>query len=91
MRSQSPSDSEEASLHAQASEWWREEAREGAIVRTDETVRNVLKAAGLGTDEERKDGDVVIQPEGQLLNSAKMAVNMLQEQGAPPSEHWIFQ
>ncbi|KAF9566536.1 hypothetical protein CPC08DRAFT_682401 [Agrocybe pediades] len=95
MRSQSPSSSaesgEDGNLHAQASEWWREEAREGSIVRSDEDVRKVLKASGLSMDEEVKDGDAVVQPEGQLLTSAKMAVSMLQEQGAPPSEHWIFQ
>ncbi|KAH9477466.1 hypothetical protein JR316_0009681 [Psilocybe cubensis] len=97
MRSQpSSADAEDSStpsqhLHARASEWWREERREGDIVRNDANVRHVLKASGLSLDDEVKaeDGSVV-QPEGPLLNSAKIAANMLKEQGAPPSEFWVF-
>lgn len=85
-------------LYSRASEWWRQEALEGHIVRTDENTRKVLKSTGLSLDEEIKkpagdgeeDSETVVQPEGQLLNSAKVVVNMLKEQGGPPSEHWIF-
>ncbi|KDR68364.1 hypothetical protein GALMADRAFT_257008 [Galerina marginata CBS 339.88] len=91
MRSQSPTDeATAASLHSRAAEWWRDEGREGEVVRSDENVQKILKGAGLGVDEESKEGDAVIEPEGKLLNSAKIAVNMLKEQGGPPSEHWVF-
>lgn len=86
-----PASTAQPSLHARASEWWREESREGSVVRNDANVRHVLKASGLSLDEEVKaeDGSVT-QPEGPLLNSAKIAANMLKEQGGPPSEHWVF-
>lgn len=79
---------EEDSVHARATKWWAGEAREGQILREDADVKKILKAAGLGVDPEVKEGEVVVEPEGQLLVSAKMAVAFLQEQGAKPSEMW---
>jgi hypothetical protein len=76
------------SVHARATKWWAEEAREGQILRDDADLRKILKAAGLGVDPEVKEGDAVVEPEGPLLVSAKMAVAFLQEQGAKPSEMW---
>ena len=84
MRSQG----EEKSLASKANQWWAEEAREGQIARDDEEVQKVLKATGLGLDKEIKTGDEVVQPEGPLLVSARMAVSFLKEQGAKPSQHW---
>ncbi|KAF9486276.1 hypothetical protein BDN70DRAFT_870372 [Pholiota conissans] len=78
----------EESVHARATRWWAEEAREGEILRTDEDMRKILEAVGLSTEPEVKEGDVVVQPEGKLAESARMMVNFLQEQGSVPSEMW---
>lgn len=89
-REPSPTAKIEPSLLARASQWWAQEAREGSIIRNDENVRRVLKNAGLGLDDAIKEGDEIIQPDGQLLASARKAVAVLKEQGARPSEHWIW-
>jgi len=80
----------EPSPLARASQWWAQEAREGTIIRNDENVRRVLKNAGLGLDDAVKEGDEIVQQEGQLLASARKAVAVLKEQGARPSEHWAW-
>jgi len=76
----------ESSPHALATEWWADEAREGRLICADNSVREVLKLDGLGSDDVNKETGL---PQGQLLLSAKMAVKMLKEQGARPSEHWV--
>lgn len=79
---------EKKAPHERATEWWAEEAREGRVLREDEGVRQILKGAGLSVEPEVRDGETVVQPEGQLLLSAKMAVKFLKEQGAVPSGLW---
>lgn len=78
------------SLHTLASRWWATEALEGQIVRTDPNVASVLKSVGLGLDDEQKNPSTgeVVQPEGQLKTSARVAVDFLKEQGGKPSPHW---
>ena len=86
-----PKPDSKPSLHTLASRWWATEALEGQIVRTDPGVTSVLKSVGLGLDEEQKNPTTgeVVQPEGQLKNSARMAVEFLKEQGGKPSPHWV--
>ena len=75
------------SPHALATEWWAEEAREGRTIRTNKEVLQLLKEDGLTSEDEG--GGTAEVPEGHLLLSAKMAVKMLKEQGARPSNHWV--
>lgn len=77
----------EPSYFARASKWWAEEAREGYVIRNDPHLRDLLKRNGLSLDEASQEDDNQV-PEGQLLTSARVAVRMLKEQGARPSEHW---
>ena len=81
------STSSSPSPHALATEWWADEAREGRTIRTNKEVLHLLKEDGLTSAD---DGGMDDLPEGHLLLSAKMAVKMLQEQGARPSDHWAY-
>ena len=77
------------SPHALATEWWADEAREGHTIRTNKEVLQLLKEDGLTSgDVPEEGGETAEVPEGHLLLSAKMAVKMLKEQGARPSNHW---
>jgi hypothetical protein len=84
------SSSSSPSPHALATEWWADEAREGHTIRTNQEVLYLLKRDGLISEEVSDEGGVAEVPEGHLLLSAKMAVKMLKEQGARPSEHWAY-
>ncbi|KAF9057172.1 hypothetical protein BJ165DRAFT_13310 [Panaeolus papilionaceus] len=84
-------DSSKTSMHDKASQWWADEKREGDAVRKDENIAGMFKGAGMGFEPEVKDGEgAVVQPEGKLLLSARMAIDMMLQQGVKPSDHWII-
>lgn len=84
-------DSSKTSMHDNASQWWADEKREGDAVRKDENIAGMFKGAGMGFEPEVKDGEgTVVQPEGKLLLSARMAIDMMLQQGVKPSDHWII-
>jgi len=77
------------SLHSLATKWWAEEAHEGSVIRNDENIQRIMRAAGWGFDEAVVDAEgKVIQKEGTLLTNAKKAVEML-KQGGSKSDHWV--
>ena len=77
------------SLHSLATKWWSQESQEGSIVRSDETVRKIMKTAGWGFDQAVLDDEgKVVEKEGSLLTNAKRAVEML-KQGGTKSDHWV--
>ena len=77
------------SLHSLATKWWSQESQEGSIVRSDETVRKIMKTAGWGFDQAVVDDEgKVVEKEGSLLTNAKRAVEML-KQGGTKSDHWV--